>query len=539
MAAVGAEVGRVTRRATALAAAVVGLNASLTFGNLWPTLAIRWHLALSIEFAICVLVMAIVSLRSGPPATKTLHWLSALWTLLVLGRYAEVTAPALYGREVNLYWDLRFIPEVAAMATQVAPLRLILSSVAAGALILAVLYFLVVIAWRSVGSALGHPHQRRILIAASSAALVVFAGQSLTGRVPGESVFAAPVTVTYARQMQFVVEAVFESAPVAASPPMNSDLSRVRDADVFLVFIESYGAVSLDHAEIARPLAAARMELESAARAAKREIVSAYVESPTFGGSSWLAHVSLMSGIEVRDPRTNARLMTERRETLVRVFARQGFRTIALMPGLQQIWPEGVFYGFDEIYGADRLAYRGPQFGWFAIPDQYALERLDVLEVARAPRAPLFVFFPTLSTHFPFIPTPPYQPDWSRMSTVHPYDGPEIVRAYERQPDWTDFMPGYIDALSYGFATLAGYLQKNSARDFVMILLGDHQPPALVSGESATWNVPAHVITSRTAIVERLLARGFRRGLTPARPAVARMHALLPILLEAFGDPAS
>jgi hypothetical protein len=524
-------------RSIALGAAVVALNASLTFGNLWPTLAIEWRARLSIEFAICVFALVIATLRWGPPGTMTLRWTSAVWMLLVAGRYAEVTAPALYGREVNLYWDLRFIPDVAAMATRVAPLWLILSCVSAGALIIALLYFVVLAAWRSIAAALGEPRQRRMLTALSSAAVVAFTGQSLTGRSSDESLFAAPVTVTYARQIQFVVEALTGSAPVADSPAMSSDLSRVRDTDVFLVFIESYGAVSFEHAEIARPLTAAREELESAARAAKREIVSAYIESPTFGGSSWLAHLSLMSGVEVRDPRTNARLMTERRDTLVRLFARRGFRTIALMPGLQQIWPEGVFYGFDEIYSADRLAYRGPQFGWFAIPDQFSLERLDALELNRSPRAPLFVFFPTLSTHFPFIPTPPYQPDWSRMATGQPYDGPEIVRAYERVPDWMNFTPGYIEAMSYDFATLAGYLRKHSDRDFVMILLGDHQPPALVSGEGATWDVPAHVITDRTSIVDRLLARGFRRGLTPTRPALARMHALLPLLLDAFGDP--
>jgi hypothetical protein len=538
MAAVDAAPGRVSR-SIALTAAIVGLNASLTFGNVWPTLAVQWRAALSIEFAICLLVMAIVGIRAGPPAARTLRRLSVLWTLLVLGRYAEVTAPALYGREVNLYWDLRFIPDVAAMTMRVAPLSVVVGSVAGGVLILAVLYFLVRLAWRSVAAAIGEPHQRRVLIALSSGSIVAFTAQSLTGSTSDESVFAAPVTVTYARQIQFVVEAVFESAPIATSPPMKSDLSRAEGADVFLVFIESYGAVSFDHDEIARPLAAARSELESAARAADRDVVSAYVESPTFGGSSWLAHLSLMSGVEVRDPRTNARLMAERRETLVGVFARRGFRTVALMPGLQQIWPEGVFYGFDEIYGADRLAYRGPQFGWFAIPDQYSLERLDVLERNRSPRPPLFVFFPTLSTHFPFIPTPPYQPDWSRMSTSDPYDGPEIDRAYDRQPDWLDFRPGYIEALTYDFVTLTGYLQKNGDHDFVMVLLGDHQPPALVSGESASWDVPVHVITGRTSVVDRLLARGFRRGLTPARPALARMHALLPILLEAFGDPAS
>jgi hypothetical protein len=68
-----------------------------------------------------------------------------------------------------------------------------------------------------------------------------------------------------------------------------------------------------------------------------------------------------------------------------------------------------------------------------------------------------------------------------------------------------------------------------------MILIGDHQPPAAVSGEGASWDVPVHVITSRRALLDRLEAHGFQAGLKPAGPAVARMHALLPVLLDAFG----
>src|SRR5229473_3003558 len=124
-----------------------------------------------------------------------------------------------------------------------------------------------------------------------------------------------------------------------------------------------------------------------------------FVESPTFGGSSWLAHLSLMSGVEVRDPETSARIMTQKRETMVSAFARRGYRTVALMPGLRQRWPEGAFYGFDDVFGATRLDYRGPEFGWFAIPDQFSLFRLDAIEVSRPARPPLFVFFPTISTH--------------------------------------------------------------------------------------------------------------------------------------------
>jgi hypothetical protein len=573
--AVGTSSGGVTRRSVALGAALLFLNASLTFENVWPTPAITWRGGLSLELAISVLVMALIA-RGRPAASKTLGWFSAVWTLLVAGRYAEVTAPALYGRDVNLYWDLRLIPDVVAMATRVAPLWLLVSSTVAAASILAVLYFLVRSAWRSILAAMREPPHcgsriadrgfaggtstegrsadrafavhstfrhlqsamtlRRVLIAASAAALIGVSAERLAGMNADESKFAAPVTLTYARQLRFVVEAVARWSPLADSPVIDSDLSRVRGADVLLVFIESYGAVSFEHHDIAQALAGAWARLDAAVRGGKRNVVSAYVESPTFGGSSWLAHLSLLSGVEVRDARTNARLMTERRDTLVRLFARRGFRTVAVMPGLRQRWPEGVFYGFDDVYGADRLAYRGPEFGWFAIPDQYSLERLDALEVSRSPRPPLFVFFPTLTTHFPFNPTPPYQPDWPRIASDRPFDGPEIVRAYAREPDWMNFTPGYIGALSYEFDTLAGCLQRNVDRDLVMILLGDHQPPALVSGEGAVWDVPVHVISGREPILERLLMRGFRRGLTPNPPAVARMHALLPILLEAFGD---
>ena len=101
-------------------------------------------------------------------------------------------------------------------------------------------------------------------------------------------------------------DALSGSRSLAASPVMTSDLARVRGADVFLVFIESYGAIAYERPDIAPRLAAGRAQLDSAIRATNRDVVSAFVESPTFGGSSWLAHLSLMSGVEVRDPETNA-----------------------------------------------------------------------------------------------------------------------------------------------------------------------------------------------------------------------------------------
>ncbi|HEV8346463.1 MAG TPA: hypothetical protein VGQ16_07815 [Vicinamibacterales bacterium] len=525
-----------TRRWAALAAALVFLDASLTFGNVWPTPAIRWRGQLSIELAAGIVALFVATRWFRAPSRAALAWLSALWIPLVIGRYAEVTAPALYGRDVNLYWDLRLMPDVVHMVTRVAPWWLILMVSAMVALCLWLLYRGVRSAIGRVADAACDRTERRALAACAALTIVAFVGERASARDPERLMTPAPVTQTYARQARLLTSALTGSKSLAESPSMESDFGQVSGADVFLIFIESYGAVSYERPQFAAGLAASRARLDAAIRETHRRVVSAYVESPTFGGGSWLAHLSLLSGIDVRDPDTNALLMTQNRDTLARSFSRRGFRTIALMPGLRQNWPEGTFYGFDEIYGADRLAYRGPEFGWFAIPDQFSLDRLDALEVSRPSRPPLFVFFPTISTHFPFSPTPPYQPDWRRIATARPYDGPDIVRAYAGEPDWKDFGPGYVGAMAYDFATIEGYLRKRADRDFVMILLGDHQPPAAVSGEAAPWDVPVHVIASRTAIIDGLLARGFRAGLTPARPSLARMHALLPVLLDAFGE---
>jgi hypothetical protein len=474
----------------------------------------------------------------APPSRAAIGWLSALWLLLVLGRYADVTAPALYGRDINLYWDLRFIPDVGAMVVRAAPAWLILLASTAAALVLLLLYWLVRAALTRLAGAMNDTYERRAvaILAIAMGALFAVRPAPPTQDDPHALTFSAPVTAVYARQARLVFQAVTGSRAIAPSPPMDSDLALVHGADVFLIFIESYGAVSWDRPAFAASLADSRRQFDGAIHATGRDVVSAFVESPTFGGSSWLAHLSLMSGVEVRDAETNALLMTKPRDTMVAAFRRRGFRTVALMPGLKRQWPEGVFYAFDDIYNADRLRYRGPEFGWFKIPDQFSIASLDAAEVTRPSRPPLFVFYPTISTHFPFSPTPPYQPDWPRMLTADPFTEAQIVDAYSTEPDWLDFGPGYVAALTYDFASIGAYLRWAPRRDFVMILLGDHQPPAAVSREGAPWDVPVHVIASRPAVLDALVARGFRRGLAPQRPTLSKMHALLPILLDAFGS---
>jgi len=83
------------RLAVEVVVALVLLNASLTFVNVWPTPKIRWGHALSVELALCVLLLATAHRMA---LTLTGRVLPALWVILITGHYLDETAPGLYGR---------------------------------------------------------------------------------------------------------------------------------------------------------------------------------------------------------------------------------------------------------------------------------------------------------------------------------------------------------------------------------------------------------------------------------------------------------
>ncbi len=518
--------------------ALLVLNAALTFRNVWPTPAVWWGGELSVELAAGLSLLLAVTRGGRLASPVVLRALTIVWLAAAFGRYADVTTPALLGRPINLFWDVRYAQDVAAMFVQAAPAWGVVLTVLAVAGLLLGLYGGLRWSLGRVAAAAGDlGGGRRVIQRLALALVALFVVQRAAGHAPPVLGFAEPVAQTYLEQVVLVRDALgAASRALPPTPPLDSDLSLVAGADVFLMFVESYGAVTWQRQDFIDRLRMPRAQLTRDIEETGRATVSAYVESPTYGGSSWFAHISLLSGLEIRDPNANALLMTQRRDTLVTAFARRGFRTVALMPGLWQAWPEGAFYGFQDVYGGERLAYTGPEFGWWALPDQFTLAKFDALELARPSRRPLFVFFPTVSTHTPFTPTPPFQADWARLLTDRPFDDSLIEQLFDNQPDWTNLSPSYGDAVAYAHEVIGGYLRKHSGRDVVLIVLGDHQPPALVSGEGQPWDVPVHVITSRRDILERLKVLGFGDGLAPGTDRIAKMHELLPLLLDAFGD---
>src|SRR5438876_5302695 len=140
------------------------------------------------------------------------------------------------------------------------------------------------------------------------------------------------------------------------------------------------------------------------------------------------------------------------------------------MPGIKAPSPEARAWGFDrEVYAAE-LGYLGPSFGWFAIPDQFTLDRAAAIRTALGSEAPVFTQIVLVSSHIPFSPVPPYLADWADSGTFATVPAAAWDEVY-RQPEWSAFAPYYLKSLQYDFTVLGDWLAKRLPGNALVILL--------------------------------------------------------------------
>jgi hypothetical protein len=450
---------------------------------------------------------------------------------------ADAATPMLLGRDLNPYWDLRHLPSLVGLASGSAGLWTV--SVAAAVLLAFILlatgsaYWI----WRKVLFAFT---DRRISV---GAAVLLGMALDFTAFVPIER---RPLATGFGVDFIRHAAALDRSwrgttraggglpAALATPSPPDIDLIGLKHRDVYLVYIESYGTTVFDTPEFRNSLQGSLAQFEAALRKSGYTIASNRLVSPTFGGGSWLAHATMASGVRLDDPALYSELLVSGRKLLPRYFKDAGWRAIDIMPGTKVPAPEARAWDFDrEVYAAE-LGYRGPSFGWFAIPDQFTLDRASAIRAALDPEPPVFTQIVLVSSHIPFSPVPPFLADWGdsgAFATVPPSAWDEIFR----QPDWRVLAPGYLKSLQYDFAVLGDWLDKFVSGNGLVILLGDHQPPAVVGGEFREWTVPIHVLSRDPALVAPFIAAGYVPGLDPTQmPPHQGMENFLPSFLAAF-----
>jgi hypothetical protein len=258
------------------------------------------------------------------------------------------------------------------------------------------------------------------------------------------------------------------------------------------------------------------------------------------GGASWFAHATLLSGLWVNNQQRYNTLVDSDRLTLNRAFQNAGWRTVAVMPGIFEDWPEGEFFGYDQVYGQAELGYRGPRMNWGRIPDQYALSVFQRLERARADRAPVMAEIALLSSHVPWAQVPTLV-DWNQVGDGSVYeafaDDEELSESALRNPE--RMRSAYPQTVAYSLNTMISYVETYGDDDLVFMFLGDHQPARMITGEDATADVPMAIVTHDQAVLDRISGWGWQDGLRPGPQApVARMDTFRDRFLDAFGRPA-
>ena len=459
--------------------------------------------------------------------------LTGLAVAAALFNLADAATPTLLGRDLDLYWDLRHTPSLVGLAVDSGGLWRV---VGAAFVLLAAIAILAACAYRLWRVVLGALTDRRVAV---GAALVLGLALNAVAWLPAaEQPLATGLGRAAIRQASGLRRAWEKPAtlPAALSAPgpPGSDLAGLKRRDVYLVYIESYGTTVFDTPDFRAALEGPLAQFQTAAEAAGYTIASNRLVSPTFGGGSWLAHATMASGIRLNDPVLYAALMTSGRKLLPGYFKDAGWRAIDIMPGIRGQYPEGRAWGFDREVFADRLGYHGPAFGWFQIPDQFTLERAGAIRRTLGAEPPVFTQIVLVSSHIPFAPLPPYVADWGDSGTFATVPRAEWEEIY-RQPEWTRLAPAYVRSLEYDFAVLREWLARRLPGDALIILLGDHQPPAVVAGEGQPWTVPIHVLSRDPDLIAPFLAQGYVRGINPTQAAPhPGMEGFLARFLAAF-----
>jgi hypothetical protein len=398
-------------------------------------------------------------------------------------------------------------------------------------------------------------HLARLVVrhnAAASRAVVVLAGLWLTCAmlgsqiVPGMPVAAegSAIYLQHRHRPASPTRQDRQPGPADAGPdafgntPGEDLLTPLRGKDVVIAFVESYGRDAVEDPEFAPQVGAVLEAGNRRLRAAGFASRSAFLTSPTAGGSSWLAHATLLSGLWIDDQQRYNDLAPSHRMTLTGAFRRASWRTVGVMPGNDSAWPESGSLGYDQIYDAKDMGYKGPRFSWATMPDQYTLSRFELTERTSRVRRPVMAEITLVSSHAPWEPIPRLI-DWDDVGNGSVFDTmaaandpPEAILT--RNP--TRVRAAYRASIEYSLSSLLSYVETYGDDNLVLIFLGDHQPSPIVTGQGASRDVPITIVTRDRSVLDRIAQWRWQEGLKPdAQAPVWRMDAFRDRFLTAFG----
>jgi hypothetical protein len=470
----------------------------------------------------------------------------ALLGLLAIVKFLDLGFRQALDRSFNPVSDWRYLgPAVSLLSDSIGRPAAVLAVATAGLLGVALLICTPLSALRLARLVDRHrvPSIRAVTAFGVGWLLCAGLGAQLSPTLPLASLSTARLAYGELRLVAEVARDQQSIAAAAADDPFretpNGDLlTGLRGKDVIVAFVESYGRVAVEGSAFSAQIDATLDAGTRRLRAAGFSSRSAFLTSPTFGGISWLAHSTFQSGLWIDSQQRYDELLRSNRLTLSEAFSRAGWRTVADIPSNYQDWPQGMsFYHYDKLYDSRNVGYYGPRFSYASMPDQYTLSAFQRMELARPDRPPVMAEIDLVSSHTPWAPLPRLV-DWDQVGIGSVFDG---MPAQGLSPDfvWRDpdrVRAAYGHSIEYTLNTLVSFVATYPDKDLVLIVVGDHQPATIVSGEGASHDVPISIIAHDKAVMDKISGWGWQDGMRPGRLApVWPMDAFRDRFLSAYG----
>jgi hypothetical protein len=322
----------------------------------------------------------------------------------------------------------------------------------------------------------------------------------------------------------------------ASRIPSGQLLAGLRGKDVIVAFVESYGEVAVRDTSFSPGVDAVLSSGSQTLASAGFGTRSAFLDSPTFGGISWLAHSTLQSGLWVNNQQRYNQLVASNRFTLSDAFAKAGWRTVGDVPSNTGPWPEGSsFYHYDQLYDEHNVGYAGPKFSYASMPDQYTLTAFQRNELTPGHR-PVFAEIDLVSSHTPWTPLPrmvdPAAIGDGSIFDPMPAQGPTPADLWQ---DAGKVRASYGKSIEYSLNALISFVTTAHDDNLVLVLLGDHQPNTTVSGTHASHRVPISIVAHDPAVLRQIGGWNWTEGMQPSRTApVWQMSDFRDRFLNAF-----
>ncbi|RJP78824.1 MAG: hypothetical protein C4524_06155 [Candidatus Zixiibacteriota bacterium] len=504
-----------------------------------------------------VTLMALVSRFSWKRWVRYLLW--PVYLLLLAYQSYDFTIRALFGQKPLLYSDVLHLRDALTLASDLtASLALTLAGIAA---LLALLAWASAYLFKALELGLERlPFNRKTLMAG----LTVWGSVLVLGLAFGWADYRPTVQWVAPRfvanletsgRWRAAVESLPARLPVDSSYFAYDGLRLQYRPDVYFIVLESYGKILARDSHLQGPYRRLMEQMQRDFGRRGWHCATNYSEAPVKGARSWLSAATLLTGLRL-DNQVAFDLFQEHAGDfphLVRFLNRHNYFTLLLQPPTRPRHglPVADPFGFEQVVHYDTLKYRGPEYGWGIIPDQYSLGYVHHHYLRRTYR-PTFLFFETVTSHAPWGPLPPLVDDWRALNgrpvppaspdTIHLALWQDVVlvaqnaalRARRALRLGGALDPGsYFQHVAYDWNVISDYLLRQAPDHSLFIIVGDHQPPFLTPMEYG-YQTPIHLLSKDPALIQLCRDYGFETGLSkdPGRPGVLRHEGIFSFLVQ-------